>query len=64
VGTPDSAAGATWVHFGANIGAVDSKLLLKSADDDLRQKTEAELNRAGQAPDAVAPKTLARSGET
>jgi hypothetical protein len=32
--------------------------------DDLRQLTKAELVRAGQAPDVVAPKTLVPSGET
>jgi hypothetical protein len=61
---PISEGGATWIHFGANIGAVDGELSLQSASDDLRQLTEAELARAGQAPDAVAPKTLMPSGET
>jgi hypothetical protein len=37
---------------------------LQSASDDLRQLTEAELVRAGQASDVVAPKTLVPSGET
>ena len=56
--------GATWIHFGANIGAAGSELSLLSASDDLRQLTEAELARAGRAPDSVAPKTLVPSGET
>jgi len=61
---PISEGGATWIHLGANIGAADGELSLQSASDDLRQLTEAELVRAGQAPDVVAPKTLVPSGET
>src|SRR5690242_17476812 len=55
---PISEGGATWIHFGANIGAADGELSLQSASDDLRQLTEAELPRAGQEPGVVAPKTL------
>ena len=40
---PISEGGATWIHFGANIGAADGELSLQSASDDLRQLTEAEL---------------------
>ena len=61
---PTSEGGATWIHFGANIGAAGGELSLQSASDDLRQLTETELARAGRAPDAVAPKTLVPSGET
>ena len=61
---PISEGGATWIHFGANIGAADGELSLQSASDDLRQLTAAELVRAGRAPDVVAPKTLVPSGET
>jgi hypothetical protein len=61
---PISEGGATWVHFGANIGAADGELSLLSASDDLRQLTELELGRVGQAPDVVPPKTLVPSGET
>jgi hypothetical protein len=61
---PISEGGATWIHFGANIGAANGELSLQAASDDLRQLTEAELVRAGQAPDVVAPKTLVPSGET
>jgi hypothetical protein len=64
VGTPDFRRGATWVHFGANIGAADGDLSLQSGSDDLRQLTKAELAGAGQAPGVVAPKTLVPSGET
>lgn len=61
---PISQGGATWVHFGANIGATGGELAVHSASDDLRQLTEAELVRAGQRPDLVAPKSLVPSGET
>jgi len=61
---PISDGGATWVHFGANIGATDGTLSLQSASDDLRQLTETELAHAGQALDVVAPKTLVPTGET
>jgi hypothetical protein len=61
---PISEEGATWIHFGANIGAANGALSLQSASDDLRQLTETELSRAGRAPSVVAPKTLVPSGET
>jgi len=61
---PISEGGATWIHFGANIGAVGGELSLQSASDELRQLTETELARAGRAPDVVAPKTLVPTGET
>jgi hypothetical protein len=61
---PISEGGATWIHFGANIGAADGELSLQSASDDLRQLTETELSCAGQAPSVVAPKTRVPSGET
>src|SRR5262249_29712952 len=44
---PISEGGATWIHFGANTGVADGKPSLRSASDDLRQLTEAELVRAG-----------------
>ena len=59
-----SEGGATWIHFGANIGAADGGLSVQSASDDLRELTATELARAGRAPDVVAPKTLVPSGET
>ena len=61
---PISEGGATWIHFGANIGAASGELSVQSASDDLRQLTETELVRAGRAPDVVAPKTLVPRGET
>jgi hypothetical protein len=54
---PISEGGVSWIHFGANIGAANGELSLQSASNDLRQLTEAEIVRAGQAPDVVAPKT-------
>jgi hypothetical protein len=62
--SPISEGGATWIHFGANIGAAGGDLSVQSASDDLRQLVEAELAREGRAPDVVAPKTLVPSGET
>jgi hypothetical protein len=61
---PISEGGATWIHFGANIGAAGGELSVQSASDDLRRLTETELARTGRAPDVVAPKTLVPSGET
>jgi hypothetical protein len=56
--------GATWVHYGANIGAAGGQLSLMSAGDDLPAMAAAELARAGSPPDRVAPKTAVPSGET
>jgi hypothetical protein len=61
---PISEGGATWIHFGANVGAAGGELSVQSASDELRQLTETELARAGRAPDIVAPKNLVPSGET
>jgi len=52
---PISEGGATWVHFGANLGAATGELYLQSVSDDLRTLAETELGRAGQTPDVVAP---------
>jgi hypothetical protein len=61
---PIAEGGATWVHFGANIGAAGGELSVQPASDELRQLTETEQARAGRAPDVVAPKALVPSGET
>jgi len=61
---PISDGGATWVHFGANIGATDGMLSLQSASDDLCQPTQTELALGGQALGVVAPKTVVPTGET
>jgi hypothetical protein len=61
---PPVDGGATWIHYGANLGAVGGGLSVVSADDALRALAVEELTHAGQPPDAVAPKTLVPSGET
>jgi hypothetical protein len=60
---PARDGGASWVHYGANLGAAGGTLSLVSPDDDLRDLAAAELERGGQ-PLTVAPKTLVPSGET
>ena len=60
----DCAAGAIWVHYGANIGAVSGKLSIMSADDALRDAMSEALVSAGQPADTLAPKTQVPSGET
>lgn len=60
----DRPGGAVWVHYGANIGASGGALSVISADDGLRAGMRDALAAAGQAPDAMAPKTLVPSGET
>jgi hypothetical protein len=55
--------GATWVHYGANIGASGGALSLVSPDAELRERATAELARAGQ-KHALAPRELVPSGET
>lgn len=61
---PIAEGGATWVHFGANIGAAGGKLSLLSASDDLRSLAVNELTRAGQPPDFITPISVVPSGET
>jgi hypothetical protein len=61
---PVTEGGASWVHYGANLGAVGGQLSLVSPEDDLRDLAVAELTGAGQPPDTVAPKQLVPSGET
>ena len=60
---PASEGGATWVHYGANIGAAGGTLSLVAPDNDLRDLAAADLTRAGQ-PHTLVPKTLVPSGET
>ena len=60
----DRAGGATWVHFGANIGAAGGALSVVSADDAMRAAMQSALTEAGRPPDTMAPKTLVPSGET
>ncbi len=47
--------GATWVHYGANIGAVGGELSVQSASEDLAALAAQELTRDGCAPDRIAP---------
>jgi hypothetical protein len=61
---PTAEGGASWVHYGANLGAVGGQLSLVSPADDLRELAITELAGAGQPPDTVAPKSLVPSGET
>lgn len=60
----DRADGATWIHYGANIGAAGGALSVVSPNDDLRAAMRDALSDAGRAPDTMAPKTLVPSGET
>ncbi|MGE5269754.1 MAG: hypothetical protein ACM3JG_08800 [Thiohalocapsa sp.] len=60
---PRQEGGATWVHYGANIGAAGSALSLVSPDDELRALAAGELPEIGQ-PVSLAPRTLVPSGET
>jgi hypothetical protein len=61
---PTAEGGASWVHYGANLGAVGGQLSLVSPADDLRELAITELAGAGQPLDTVAPKHLVPSGET
>jgi hypothetical protein len=56
--------GATWVHYGANIGAVGGELSVQSANEDLAARAARELTRDGCAPDRIAPPSLVPTGET
>jgi len=60
----DQSGGATWVHYGANIGATGGALSVVSPDDSLRAATRDALTEHGRPPDVMAPKTLVPSGET
>ena len=55
---------ATWIHYGANIGATHSKLMIMSAHDDMRALAVKHLTAAGQKPDLLAEKTMVPTGET
>jgi hypothetical protein len=55
---------ATWLHYGANLGAAGGALSVLSASDELRASAAAALSHAGRQPDHVAPKTVVPSGET
>jgi hypothetical protein len=55
---------ATWIHYGANLGAAGGKLQAMSAHDDLMALAVQHLGAAGQRPDLLAPKSSVPSGET
>ena len=55
---------ASWVHFGANIGAAGGQLFIQSNADDLRTLFLAELTKSGRAPDLLADKSVTPNGET
>lgn len=60
---PQRDGGATWLLYGANIGAAGGSLSVVSAHNDLRALAGAELGHFGQ-PHTLAPKDLVPSGET
>ncbi|MBV9555042.1 MAG: hypothetical protein JO032_19870 [Alphaproteobacteria bacterium] len=60
----DKPGGATWVHYGANLGAAGSVLSLVSNQDDLRRLGVAALAEAGQPPDDMPWPWFMPSGET
>ncbi len=60
----DRAGGASWVHFGANIGASAGQLFIQSNADDLRALFAGELARAEWPANRVAEKSVVPSGET
>ena len=55
---------ATWIHYGANIGATGSKLMIQSNQGDLRALVVEQLTAAGHKPETLAPKTQVPTGET
>ncbi|HEV8678184.1 MAG TPA: hypothetical protein VGQ90_02325 [Stellaceae bacterium] len=60
---PLTEAGATWILYGANIGAAGGTLAAVSPHDDLRRLAASELTRDAQ-PHDLAPKDFVPSGET
>ena len=55
---------ASWVHFGANIGAAGGQLFIQSNADDLRILVQGALITAGRGADRLADKTVVPNGET
>lgn len=60
----DQRNGATWVHYGANIGATGGRLSIMSADADLPILMRDALAAAGQGADETADPSVVPSGET
>jgi len=60
----DGPDGATWVHYGANIGATGGQLSIQSADRPLRDAMRHSLTTFGHPPDTMAPEDQVPNGET
>ncbi|HEU0217824.1 MAG TPA: hypothetical protein VFQ90_14295 [Stellaceae bacterium] len=60
----DQLGGATWLHYGANLGAAGGWLSLVSNQEELRRLGLAALNQAGQPPDDIPWPAQPPSGET
>lgn len=60
----DQPDGATWLHYGANLGAAGGWLSLVSNQEELRRLGLAALNQAGQPPDDIPWPTQPPTGET
>lgn len=60
----DGPLGATWVHYGANIGAAGGRLSIMSGTEALAEAMRQALIDAGRPADEVAPASLVPSGET
>ena len=60
---PAEDGGATWLHYGANIGAAGGELSVVSPHDDLRDICGAELLRGSQ-PHEMTEKDKVPNGET
>jgi hypothetical protein len=56
--------GATWIHYGANIGAAGGQLSVQSADEPLRNLMREALGACGQPPDNMTPANHLPNGET
>jgi hypothetical protein len=55
---------ASWVHYGANIGAAQGELHIMSNADDLRDLFQRDLTTAGFPANRLAPKDFVPNGET
>jgi hypothetical protein len=60
---PARRGGATWLHYGANIGAAGGRLSVVSPHDDLRDLCHTELTREDQ-PHRMADRGTVPNGET
>jgi len=61
---PAGDGGASWVHYGANLGAAGGVLSLASNTDALRRLSLGELTAVGQPPDDMPPADQQPFGET